>query len=481
MSTINEIYEKLDGIIDKKDFLKRVEEKIEKMNGLCDEQTAAMLVSKDLGVTETEGDSTISSIKAGDNVNVSAKVVSLLGIREFNRNDGSVGIVGNIKVADETSAIRVTLWDEKAELIKANKIKEGSVYQIQGYAKDGYSGIEINLGRTGSITEIEKNITVVMNSLEIKDVIDGMGDINLKAKVLNISEMRMFNKKDGSVGRVCNLEIGDITGKIRVTLWDDKTDITEELEVDDSIEILNAYARENNFSQKVELQIGDYGIIKKIDETVEFKETFTEIKDVIDGMGDINLKAKVLNISEMRMFNKKDGSVGRVCNLEIGDITGKIRVTLWDDKTDITEELEVDDSIEILNAYARENNFSQKVELQIGDYGIIKKIDETVEFKETFTEIIDIVPDSAYSIEGEVSGKGDIREFSRDDGTPGIVANINVSDNTGDIRVTLWGAHANIVHELEIGAKVEIIDAYAKSGFNDETELSLGERGKIKF
>ncbi|NKQ38446.1 MAG: replication factor A [Methanosarcinales archaeon] len=371
MSTINEIYEKLDGIIDKKDFLKRVEEKIEKMNGLCDEQTAAMLVSKDLGVTETEGDSTISSIKAGDNVNVSAKVVSLLGIREFNRNDGSVGIVGNIKVADETSAIRVTLWDEKAELIKANKIKEGSVYQIQGYAKDGYSGIEINLGRTGSITEIEKNITVVMNSLEIKDVIDGMGDINLKAKVLNISEMRMFNKKDGSVGRVCNLEIGDITGKIRVTLWDDKTDITEELEVDDSIEILNAYARENNFSQKVELQIGDYGIIKKIDETVEFKETFTEI--------------------------------------------------------------------------------------------------------------IDIVPDSAYSIEGEVSGKGDIREFSRDDGTPGIVANINVSDNTGDIRVTLWGAHANIVHELEIGAKVEIIDAYAKSGFNDETELSLGERGKIKF
>jgi len=204
-----------------------------------------------------------------------------------------------------------------------------------------------------------------------------------------------------------------------------------------------------------------------------------KIVDVKDGMGDINLCGRVVDISDVRTFSKKDGGEGCVCNITIGDETGKIRVTLWDEKTDFTKEISFDDSIEIINGYARENNFNQQVEIQVGNRSVIKKTDTAVEYKETFTPIADIVPGESYSIKGAVSGLGELREFSRDDGTLNMVSNIYVSDDSGRIRIALWGDHAPLVDELDIDTGIQVIDAYSKSGFNDEIELSVGNRSRV--
>ena len=370
MDDISEIYEKLGGVVSKDEFVKKVSEKVEQMSGLCDEKTAAMLVAHDLGVTDTGREVTkISAINAdSDNVNFIAKVMSVFDVREFSRNDGTVGKVGNITVADETGSIRVTLWDDKADLIKNGNIAIGQNMQISGYVKDGYTGVEVNIGKNGVLTETDEEVDATMNSQKIADVKDGMGDINLCGRVVDISDVRTFSKKDGGEGRVCNITIGDETGKIRVTLWDDKTDLTKEISFDDSIEIVNGYARENNFNQQVEIQVGNRSVIKKTDTAVEYKETFTPIAD--------------------------------------------------------------------------------------------------------------IVPGESYSIEGAVSGLGELREFTRDDGTLNMVSNIYVSDDTGRIRVALWGDHALLVDELDIETPIEIIDAYSKSGYED-IELSAGNRTRV--
>jgi replication factor A1 len=43
-----------------------------------------------------------------------------------------------------------------------------------------------------------------------------------------------------------------------------------------------------------------------------------------------------------------------------------ISVSLWDEKTDLLEEVNSDETVEVLNAYSRENVFSQQVELNLG-------------------------------------------------------------------------------------------------------------------
>ncbi|MCL7411105.1 MAG: OB-fold nucleic acid binding domain-containing protein [Methanosarcinaceae archaeon] len=371
MDDISEIYEKLGGVVSKEEFVEKVNEKVEQMSGLCDEKTAAMLVAHDLGVTDTGREVTkISAITVDSgNVNFIAKVMSVFNAKEFNRNDGTLGKVGNITVADETGSIRVTLWDDKADLITAGNIEIGQNMQISGYVKDGYSGVEVNIGKNGVLAETDEEVDATMNSQKITDIKDGMGDINLCGRIVDIADVRTFSKKDGTEGRVCNITIGDETGKIRVTLWDEKADLVKDFSFDDSIEIINGYARENNFNQQVEIQVGNHGVIKKTDTAVEYKETFTPIAD--------------------------------------------------------------------------------------------------------------IVPGESYSIEGAVSGLGELREFTRDDGTPNMVSNIYVSDDTGRIRIALWGDHAPLVDEVDIDTGIQVIDAYSKSGFNDEIELSVGNRSRV--
>jgi replication factor A1 len=481
MTDIESIYKKLSHVISKEDFLQRIQDKVENMGGLCDEPMAAMLVANELGFSDAGRDSVkIEKITAESGlVNFVARVISVFDTKEFTRNDGTTGRVGNLIVGDETGKIRVTLWDNMADLIKSEKIKVGQTLQIGGYAKQGYSGVEVNIGNNGVLTESEEEIDVVANSQKIEDIKDGMGDLSLTGKVLEISEVRTFQRKDGNTGRVGNLLLGDNTGTVRVTLWDEKSDFLNQIEYGDTIELINAYARENAFTQKVELQIGNRSIIRKSAKNVEYEEVFTPVADIKADMNNINVSGRVLDIAEIRNFEKKDGSTGRVGNLLLGDSTGKIRLTLWDEKTDFLDDIDFDETVEVLHAYSRENAFSQQIELNLGSRGIIQKTEKKVDYKEKFTDIADIASGGSYSVQGKVSEIGELREFEREDGTASVVSNLELTDETGSIRLTLWGEQAYVIEDLDIDSEIQIVDAYAKQGLNEETELSIGNRSRV--
>jgi replication factor A1 len=481
MTDIESIYKKLSHVISKEDFLQRVQEKVESMGGLCDEPMAAMLVASELGFSDVGRDSVkIENITADSGpVNFVARVVSVFETKEFTRNDGTIGRVGNIIVGDDTGKIKVTLWDNMADFIKAGKVNIGQTLQISGYAKQGYSGVEVNIGNNGVLAESEEEIDVVASSQKINDIKDGMGDLNLTGKVLEISEIRTFQRKDGNSGKVGNLLLGDTTGTVRVTLWDDKTEFLNQVEYGDTVELVNAYARENAFTQKVELQVGNRSIIRKSEKKIEYEEEFTPIADIRADMNNINISGRILDIGEIRTFEKKDGSTGRVGNLLLGDSTGKIRLTLWDEKTSFLDEVDFDETIEVLHAYSRENAFNQQVELNMGGRGIIQKSEKEIEYREKFTDIADIVPGENYSVQGKVSEIGELREFEREDGTENVVANLLLKDETGSIRLTLWGEQAYVIEDLDIDSEIQIINAYAKYGLNEEIELSIGNRSRV--
>ena len=109
------------------------------------------------------------------------------------------------------------------------------------------------------------------------------------------------------------------------------------------------------------------------------------------------------------------------------------------------------------------------------------KSNAAINYSETITPIADIGINAAYSISGHVSGLDEIREFERADGTKSKVSGIYVSDDTGRIKVALWGEHAEIVNELDIGSEIRITDAFAKSGRNEEVELSAGARTRVQI
>jgi len=337
----------------------------------------------------------------------------------------------------------------------------------------------------GSLCDDDTLCMMVLQELGI-DTLKKISEINadsdkvsIKARVLSVSEVREFSRDDGSTGKVANLIVGDETGSIRAVLWDDSAGCvaTKEIEVGMSLGI-TGFARggENG----VEVHLGRFSTIKPLDEDVEAKIKHYQIADIAEGMVNINLRARVIDLGNTRSFKRRDGGEGRVRNVTIGDETDKINITLWDERTEIP--FGENDTIEVRNAYAQKNNYTGKTELQLSREGVVEWTEADIRYSEKITPITDIEIDRTYSIQGFVSGIGEIREFTRegDVGGVGQVANIHVSDETGRIKATLWGDHADIVDEIDIGSEVLIIDAQTRTGLSEEVELNLSWNSKIK-
>jgi len=481
MTELKNIYEKVSHLISYEKFLEKVEERKESLGGLCDDEMCARLVLSDLGVSSTERETVlIESIDENSgNITFIAKVLAVYESREFSRTDGTVGRVASAIVGDPTGKIRLSLWDAKVDAVENKEITTGSNVTISGYTKKGLNGPEVHVGNNGVFALCGEEVNYEAATKKIAEIKEGMNDITVLGKVLDLGQIKTFTRKDGGEGRVSNMTIGDSTGTIRVSMWDDKAELTEKLSIGESVKIQNAYSKLNNFSQKVEMSLGNTSIVEFLETEVEYEQKFMKIDEVVDGMNGVNISGVILDISDVRTFSRKDGTEGTIGTLTLGDSTGKIRVSLWDDKTIHLDEFDFGESVDILNAYSRLNNFSQTVELNVGSRGNVVASDKEILYQEKLDQINDILPGKAYSVQGRVLEIGELREFERDDGTQNSVSNIEIEDDTGKIRVSLWGEHAELVNNVQIGMTVRISDAFSKFGMNEEIELSAGNKTRI--
>ncbi|AHF98514.1 replication protein A [Halostagnicola larsenii XH-48] len=329
MSDIEGVYEDLEADVSLEEFREAVEEKVEQMGGLADEETAAMLIAHEVGESEVGG---VADIEPGmEEAKFVAKVTSIGELRTFERDgEDEDGRVVNVEVADETGAVRASLWDDHAEAA-IEQLEEGQVLRIKGRPKEGFSGVEVSVDdlEPDDDTEIDVQVSDVhtVESLSL-----GISNVNLVGKVLDTDSVRTFDRDDGSEGKVSNLTLGDETGRIRVTLWDEQAERATELEADATVEVVDGYVRERDGT--LELHVGNRGALEEVDEEVEYVPESTPIEDLeIDQVVDI--AGVVRSADPKRTFDRDDGSEGQVRNIRVQDATGDIRVAMWGDKADL--------------------------------------------------------------------------------------------------------------------------------------------------
>ncbi len=315
--------------------------------------------------------------------------------------------------------------------------------------------------------------------MKIKEMTPEKGNVVFVAKVLSVGDIREFSRDNDTTGRVVNLNLADDTGSIKAALWDEACDLVKigDIKPGQTIKV-KGYIKGGQ--RGLEVNVGRGGGIEHIDREMSVNIKPLKINEIKNGMNGLNVIGRIVDMGTVRTFQRKDGTAGKVRNITIGDATGKIRMTLWDSKADAPD-FKAGDSVELMNAYAKENSFSNQVEIQLGSGGSIIKSNAAVDYSEPLTPIADIGINASYSVSGHVSGLDEIREFERPDGSKNKVSNIYISDNTGRIKVSLWGEHAELVNELDIGSEIRIIDAFAKTGRNEEVELSAGARTGIQI
>jgi replication factor A1 len=177
----------------------------------------------------------------------------------------------------------------------------------------------------------------------------------------------------------------------------------------------------------------------------------------------------------VRTFDRDDGTEGRVAGFALGDPTGRIRVTLWGDQTEAVDRLTPGESVEVVDGYVRERDGD--LELHCNDRSELHTIEETVEYEPESTPIADLEIGQTVDIAGVVRTADPKRTFDRDDGSQGQVRNVRVQDDTGDIRVALWGEKADA--DIGPGDSVALADVEVEDGWQDDLEASANWRSTV--
>ena len=328
MSALEDVYEDLETDVSLDEFREAVEEKVAQMGGLADEETAAMLIAHELTEDEVR---TISDISPGmEEVQFVAKVIRVGELRTFERDEEEEGYVVNVEAADESGSTRLAFWDEQAQAIVEEGLEAGTVLRVRGRPKEGYNGLEVSVYQAEEDPDAAVDVQI-QDTYRIGDLSFGLSDVTVQGRVLDTDSVRTFDRDDGSQGKVANLVIGDETGRVRVTMWDDRAEQVETIDPDSTVEVVDGYVRERDGT--LELHVGDRGAIEEIDEEVRYVPDVTDVAALEIGET-VDIAGVIRSADPVRTFDRDDGSEGKVRNVRLQDETGDIRVALWGEKAD---------------------------------------------------------------------------------------------------------------------------------------------------
>jgi replication factor A1 len=487
--------------VEYKDFLNDIKE-IKEENGdspfITEEQIVDMAIEKYAGrqniqQTHTNQVQEISSLIEGNgNISIQGRLIAISNIKTFTTKKGREGKVANLTVEDNTGKIRVVMWTDNMKYM--SRISEGDIVKINNLeVRKGYTGdLEVQMRNNSSIQVLPEEVDPSLPKYE--EVITNLGDIkedgeyNVIVRIKKISTLREIQKEDRTL-QIVTLDVMDKTGAMEFTLWNKDTKLIETLDLKehDTIKILKARAQ-TRYDQTSLSNSWNGRIIKGDYDVPEFQEEILKIGDAKEAEK-VTIIGVITKIYDTITFDRNDGSEGQVRSIEVTDDTGSIRVTLWNKETEIA--MDKGDIIKIsggnveFDDYAGDSyrlntgwNASIVINPEIDDE-LSKKLADINNFQITkIKDVLNIDEDEGREVDviGRILSMQDIREFQRVDGTEGQVRSIDLADETGIVRTSLWDEKSDI--DQGLGDAIKIENARTRLGQN-VMELSVGRSSRI--
>ena len=280
---------------------RRVEAKRSKLAGLISREGAAQVIAAELGISFDNEKLKINELLPGmRKINVVGKVINLSPVRTFTTKSGDEGKVCNLLLADDTSNVKVVLWDTNhIDLIENGQVKEGSVIEL---ANGSMRDVEIHLGSFSEFKiSVESFAEVkterVVQEKNISDFKSGQ-NVCVRAFIVQSFEPRFFHvcpeckKKSvsGTEGFVC-AEHGKVSAEKRALInfvLDDGTETIRTVAFSDVLPNLGLTELENTemLIQQRENLLGKEMVFSGDVRTNKF---FENKEFILDNASEINL------------------------------------------------------------------------------------------------------------------------------------------------------------------------------------------------
>src|SRR5260370_25223305 len=341
----------------REELLSMVERKKQESHGLLSDEGAVRLLAQQLaglsGQSVNISDLRISSVQAGlSDATISGEILAMSQLREFRRSDGSVGKLVRIKLKDGSGQITCVLWDSMAEIVEKEQLTSGSKLRLaHGYTRLGVAGeVEFHLGSRSSIEVLTRT---PMTSPTLSS---GAVQVSQSASILpetvrvRIRKLQKSRGENGPAWALCENEEGLTMAKF----WDDNMETVLSMGEGSIITIKNPWITERN--GMVYLNAGARSsIIKERLVAIESPPPVT-IASIKPGPKLYTTRGVVVERTDPREIETREGRRTRVSNIRVEDGTGKIRIALWDNHAQIVESLRMGDAIRLTGIKARESS-----------------------------------------------------------------------------------------------------------------------------
>ena len=331
-----------------------VERKKQESHGLLSDEGAVRLLAQQLAGLSGQSsisDLRISSVQAGlSDATVSGEILSISQLREFQRSDGSVGKLVRVKLRDNSGQLTCVLWDSSAEIIVNEELGVGSMLRLaHGYTRLGLAGeIEFHLGSRSNI-EVLSRVAETVPGTNIREATERIA-VNTAPETVRV-RIRKLQKSRGENGpawALCENEEGLTMAKF----WDDNMETVLSMGEGSVITIKNPWITERN--GMVYLNAGSRSSITKELVDIEAAPPVV-ISSIKPGPKLYTTRGVVIERSDPREIETREGRRTRVSNIRVEDGTGKIRIALWDNHAGIVESLRMGDAIKLTGIKARES------------------------------------------------------------------------------------------------------------------------------
>ena len=522
----------------RKEIQEMVEDKKKELKGLISEEGALFVIARELGVDVKEEnkdllqdiDLNIADITENmKNINITGRIKEIYNVNKFNKADGGTGYVGSFLLNDKTGDIRIVLWDDNVNIFNEDNFEQNGVIKIiNGIAKKGkFEDKEIHISRFGKIilspddVDYKKFPKVKFELINVNDVNLNLKSISLEGKLIQVSPIREFTRKNGEIGKVGSISLLDSTGSIIITFWNDDTEKLKDLQINDIIAISNLNPKLSSLDSKtIDMFASKNTSIKKSQKKIEIEvDLIQNINKLQERKGVVSFKGKITSLDDLKEITTKSGEILSLLGFVISDDTEWIRVTLWRETAEeFSEKLSVGQGLILKNVLLRFNNFSQRNEISTINDSSIELIDLEIENLKTY-DFTKQSQDTSYSGNyvkidsinnpGIVEIKGYIaRELNnitiyeactkcmkkvdncgceiREKTEFRMIVNLIIDDGSGSIRTTFMGEKAEKLIGVETDKLVQIRETPDFEKFLEKKSSEfLGKdiviKGKAKF
>ncbi len=250
---------------------------------------------------------------------------------------------------------------------------------------------------------------------------------------------------------------------------------TELLELIEDLKTKKDFEKEINTRYKKHDELIDKDTIAYliVDELGRNTHSITAIRDLAAD-GEYTVVGKVLSISDPKTFIRKNGSPGKVINLEIADETATCRLVLWNGDIDSikNKEIQLGTTVKVINGYTK-RGYQGNIEINLGRWGLLDIEPADSSSKENQQK------QSTDHITGVLVHKDATKAFFKDDGEFGFMTTITLKEHHIQKEIILWDRNVKDIQSYHLGDTITLKNVMKKWN-NGKTEFHVQQNGSVE-